>query len=389
MYDHPMAVLLTLALANTLLLGFLLSLLFVRYSVFAARRYSILAHPSSRGSHEHPTPRLGGLGFATAFLVTFVLTFVLMRGWRIPISPFIWNAAIVIGGGYALIGGLLDDVLELPPRWKLLFQAAAAGSAVLIGLHFTQVALANGTVYHLNPAVAAALAFLFIVFIMNAYNFMDGMDGQAALFGFVVTIGIITPLASGVGPRMLIANLPEILIMSTLGGVLAGFLTFNMPGTSVSIKSFMGDSGSQFVGFLLAITTVRLAQKPASSMPAAAAVILLAPFMWDVLYTLARRLARRENVLLAHRSHLYQRLLISGWSHKQTLTFNMLLWLACLACSQGYAAAHNARRPEFALLYVAAALLALVLYTVTVWVVEARHRRKRFTEGQKVPAGTA
>lgn len=355
-------------------LGFLLATMLVRYSIVAAHRYELFARPSERASHTFPTPRIGGMGMGVAFyLVAFIMYF---RPYA-PVTPSPWNAAVIVGGAWALIGGFLDDVLELNPRWKFLFQFAAAGSAVALGFSIESITLPNQTLLPLPHELGPLFSLLFIVFIMNAYNFMDGMDGQASLFGTIVALGICLPLViqnfiSAIFAETA-AHSSEAQMLATLAGTLLGLLVYNYPGKAQSDKTFMGDSGSQFVGFLLAVFAMRMEQTQASGFSLIAALILLSPFLWDVCYTLVRRLARRENILQAHRSHLYQRLMIAGWSHGRTLGFNCVLWLICFWLAQLYAQASRTSTPAtLHWIVIAMTLGVLVLYTLTVLAVEKR-----------------
>lgn len=350
-------------------LCFLWSVLAVRLTVHAARRYGVLAHPSQRASHTVPTPRLGGVGFVSSF---FIVLFLLEQVRPVPVAP--WVGALIVGGGYALVGGLLDDLLDLNPRWKFLFQAAAAGTAVASGLRLDVFDWPGGAATQFSSALGIILAFLFVVFMMNAYNFMDGMDGQAAIFGIFAFAGMLAPL---VGPQISYFS-GEALVCAMLAGGLAGFLPFNAPGCDPERKTFMGDSGSQFIGFALAVVALRLQDAAPDRFPLAAALILFSPFIYDVLFTLVRRFVRGENLLVAHRSHLYQRLMIAGWSHGRTLALNGLLYAACFFLSHVYAVGLPAvgglsRNPavwEWAA--VGATACALAAYTALVLAVERR-----------------
>lgn len=356
----------------SLIPAFLLSVLLVYNTILAARHFDILARPSERGSHAQPTPRLGGLGAGFSFYLWFLLTliFVLLR-----LKPSLgfgpWLATSLVGGTWALIGGLLDDVLEMPPRWKFLFQAAAAGSAVALGFAPGAFYVPGLGAVLLPPVAAALLAFVFIIFWMNAYNFMDGMDGQACLFAIIVFGGFTIPLAI----YNLSGNLTEITLLLTLIGTLFGLLWHNHPGRSPESKTFMGDSGSHFYGFLLAVMTLRLAQPgvtAGASYPFGAALIALSPFAWDVLYTLGRRTLRGENVLQAHRSHLYQRLLVAGWSHGRTLLFNACFWAAAVLLSWVYTVALISNMTGLTAWSIGATVGLLLAYTAIVLLVEAR-----------------
>jgi UDP-N-acetylmuramyl pentapeptide phosphotransferase/UDP-N-acetylglucosamine-1-phosphate transferase len=257
-------------------------------------------------------------------------------------------------------------VLQLNPRWKFLFQYAAAFSALAFGFYPDSFELPSRTVYVLPSILAAILTVLFIIFMMNAYNFMDGMDGQAGLFGLIAALGLAYPLAR----HTLLGGGAEAPVLGILAGTLCALLLHNAPGAPSSKKTFMGDSGSQFVGYLLAIFALHSEEVSADGFSFIAALILLAPFWWDVCYTLVRRMLRHENILQAHRSHLYQRLMIAGWSHGRTLAFNACLWLVCLWFAQFYAMAGRMGSISGRWAVLLATFLVLVAYTVFIRLVE-------------------
>lgn len=350
-------------------LGFLMAVLLVRNSILAAKQFDILARPSERGSHTHPTPRLGGVGVAISFYVALLL----MYGWWPLFRSAPWASAIVVGGAYALVGGLLDDILELDPRWKFLFQFAAAGSAVILRFHPSGFEAPNGTVLEFPAWLSMSFSFLFIVFAMNMYNFMDGMDGQAAVFGMIVSLG----MSFALGLDHPIRNAAEGFALAALAGSLAGLFMFNHPGRRQDEKTFMGDSGSQFVGFLLAVFALHTEELSATDFRFIACLILLSPFLWDVSFTLVRRLIRHENLFQAHRSHLYQRLLIAGWSHGSALALNAMLWLTCCGLALVYAWLSRVGAVRERWLAILLAFVALIAYTIFVVLVESKTREKQ------------
>ncbi len=361
-------------------LGFLLAVLLVRQTILAAHRHAIVARPTARGSHTVPTPRLGGLGVAAAVFVILAS----MQVWRPPdLSP--WLAAFFVGGAFALVGGMLDDVLELDPRWKFMFQFAAAGTAALmgVGIHTDLLpaawtaSLGRDHAAVLNQMVSGGVTFVAVVFFMNAYNFMDGMDGQAAIYGSLVAIGLYLPWLAA---RPFFAP-PEVFAMAAVAGALLGLFWYNHPGKPAGEKTFMGDSGSQFIGYALALTALHSAGARLDTFSVVSALILFSPFAWDVVYTLLRRIVRGENILEAHRSHLYQRLLVAGWNHTRVLFLNIALWISCFALALNYPRVARLRGGGEALLVVLATVLLLTLYTLFVLWVERRAR-----SGQTPPA---
>jgi UDP-N-acetylmuramyl pentapeptide phosphotransferase/UDP-N-acetylglucosamine-1-phosphate transferase len=152
--------------------------------------------------------------------------------------------------------------------------------------------------------------------------------------------------------------------------VLLGLLAFNWPGTSPERKTFMGDGGSQFVGFVIAMLVLRLDESATYAFPSIAALIVLSPFIYDVCFTLLRRLSRGENIFVAHRSHLYQRLLIAGWSHGKTLLLNSILWITCVYLAYLYARAGWLGQLQLRYFVFLATAVVLFIYTAIVLLVE-------------------
>jgi UDP-N-acetylmuramyl pentapeptide phosphotransferase/UDP-N-acetylglucosamine-1-phosphate transferase len=353
--------------------GWGMSLILTRASIAVARRHGILAYPNKRASHSVPTPRLGGLGIVGAFYAHLLLLDA--QGF---LSPAPWKTAVLVGGGWAFVSGLLDDLLHLDPKWKFLFQFAAAFSTVFAGFRVLPESLdgflagANDVVFEL---CAALFTIAFIVFFMNVFNFMDGMDGQAASFAALAALSFVLPAASFAVPY----TIGEIVVAGTLAGALLAFVQFyNRPTAPPSRKTFMGDCGSQFLGFILAVLALRREETTYDIFNFWSACIVLSPFIWDVCYTLLRRLLRGENILQAHRSHLYQRLLVAGWSHSEVLALNFMLWGACFILAQLHGRLIRFNQPHWLSLVYLANLLVLLGYTLFVLYIERRaHARQK------------
>lgn len=310
---------------------FILSTLFVLLSILLSQQYEILARPSPRGAHSTPTPRLGGLGVA----ISYYLSVVIAHGWM-EVPPSAWVAALLIGGAWAVVGGALDDVYELPPRWKLLVQLAAGFAPFFLGFGLSAVEFPLFGTLALGGLASAAVTFLFVMLLMNVVNFMDGMDGHAASFG-VLTSLVLALYMLNYGP---FSRVPDYCLTLMLGSTTLGLLFWNFPGRASESKTFMGDSGSQFIGFSLAILSLRASEGASEGrFPLIASLVLFSPFIYDVSYTLLRRYRRGAVLTQPHKEHLYQRLMVIGWSHGRTLGFNLLLWLIAAALAVIYARA--------------------------------------------------
>ena len=257
----------------------------------------IIDAPNARSSHTRVTPRGGGL----AIIIVVTVVAVVISALRPQELPRI-AAAILPALAIAWVSWL-DDLQTLSNRTRLAVHLMAAVAATALLGPVSRVDLGTFGMLRLGP-LAWPLTLLWIVGLTNAFNFMDGSDGIAGITAAAVAAGIAAAAAAcGVGPVAVIA--------AASAGAALGFLTGNWQPARI----FMGDVGSAFCGFLLAVLPLAVrADCVAEVLPVAA--FALWPFIFDTAFTLLRRLGRGENIFQAHRSHLYQRLLIAGWSHR-------------------------------------------------------------------------
>jgi Fuc2NAc and GlcNAc transferase len=230
--------------------------------------------PSERSSHSTPTPRGGGIGIWFALLL--VGFFILQDVW-------FTMAAGVIG-----LLGLIEDRFSLTSYLRLVIQFIVSSGAVLMVVLFSDAPLATSLV--LFP-----LWVLFVVGTTNFYNFMDGINGIAGLTG-VAGFGLVAFFSFFISDNVTIAFMSIALSCACLG-----FLPFNFPRAKV----FMGDVGSLLLGFAFAVCVVRLSTDLRVFF---CLIMFLFPFYADALLTIFYRWRRGENLMEAHRSHLYQHL---------------------------------------------------------------------------------
>ncbi len=272
----------------------------VEHRVVARR---LLDRPNERSSHQHPIPRGGGLAIV---LGTVVASWVYVSLAGIPASH-----AARVGLGAALLISLVslaDDLRSLGAPTRLLVHLGVSVAVVLLVPVPTEAVLP--VVGRVHPGwLATPLALLWLVGFTNVYNFMDGIDGLAA--GQAI-VGGLTWAAIG-----WLADAPLVVAIGlSLAGSSAAFLTRNWPPA----RLFMGDSGSAFLGFTFALLPLLLPPAQRGPVPIADAAfatgaLALWPFLFDASFTLVRRALAGENVLRAHRTHLYQRLVQRGMAH--------------------------------------------------------------------------
>lgn len=257
----------------------------------------VIDAPNARSSHTRQTPRGGGLAIIVVVVATAVVI-VILRPEELPRVA----AGIVPALAIAAVSWL-DDVQSVSNRTRFAVHLAAAVTATVLLGPVTRVDLGSFGMLRFG-LTAWPLTVLWIVGLTNAFNFMDGSDGIAGITAAAAAAGIAAAAAAcGAGPVAVIG--------AAFAGASLGFLTSNWQPARI----FMGDVGSAFCGFLLAVLPLAVR---ADAVPEVLPVAVLAlwPFIFDTTLTILRRLRARENIFRAHRSHLYQRLVIAGWSHR-------------------------------------------------------------------------
>jgi UDP-N-acetylmuramyl pentapeptide phosphotransferase/UDP-N-acetylglucosamine-1-phosphate transferase len=256
---------------------------------FVLRRYalakSLMDIPNERSSHVVPTPRGGGV----AIVVSFVLALPALYGFGLLEFNLFYG---LLGSGLlvALIG-FADDHGHIAARWRLLGHFVAAVWALCWMGGMAPVSM-FGMGIQLGW-VGSVLAAIYLVWMLNLYNFMDGIDGIASVQAiFVCLAGCVISLMAG--------NQSVLFVSLFLSSAVAGFLLWNFPPARI----FMGDAGSGFLGMVLGVLSLYVAWSNSALMWGW--LILLAVFTVDSTVTLLRRLVRGEKIYQAHRSHAYQ-----------------------------------------------------------------------------------
>jgi UDP-N-acetylmuramyl pentapeptide phosphotransferase/UDP-N-acetylglucosamine-1-phosphate transferase len=263
--------------------------------------------PNPRSSHTQPVLRGGGLAIIAGFLSGLAVW--LMEGGSLSPRALGWLTGALL---VALVS-YVDDLRSLPALPRLLTHIAGALILTALGAQISDLAV-------------VPLAFAYVVVFTNVYNFMDGIDGLAA--AQAVVGGMALAIAGAV------VNNP---VVSVAGALLAagmlGFVRYNLPPA----RLFMGDVGSTFVGFsfagLMLLASIGVG---GGKLPISFGIVVFAPFLFDSLVTLVRRVLRGERWYAAHRTHYYQRLVSGGLSHGQvTLLYAGLAVLAAAAALLG------------------------------------------------------
>lgn len=271
--------------------------------IVSQRQDTWLDKPNDRSLHSVPVPRLGGIGIWAGVAAGLII------GWttlRQVLDIYSLSAAVLL-----LLVAIIDDKKTLPPLVRLFAQLMAAALAVFGANLYVSWDLA----IWMWPWVGI----LVLVWGINLYNFMDGMDGFA---GIMAVIGF-----SGLAVLGLIqGNVPFSFLCGLLVAANAGFLCFNFPPARI----FMGDSGSTVTGF--AMVAVSIIGWKEGLYPFWIPLVIFSPFWVDATYTLLKRFFRRERIWLPHRQHFYQKWVLAGYSHRfVTLSYGLVMFLCAVS----------------------------------------------------------
>lgn len=305
---------LTTAIGILLLAGcnYLATGWFIKY----AKEKDITDVPIDRSSHSIPTPRGGGVGFVSISLIAFIIYFV----WQGLFTSSTYLSFTVTLGIIASLGWF-DDKYNLSAFTRFSIQVISSLIILFFVGSLDTFSLPFISEFSLG-FLSLFLGILWIVGVTNIYNFMDGVDGIATEQALAASAGWMIFSFLWGEPVLFTINL--ILFATVLV-----FLIYNW----APAKIFMGDVGSLFLGFFFAVMpflAASISQEYTIANTLWIGALLLWPFLFDSSSTLIRRLRKGENIFEAHRSHLYQRLNIAGWSHSMISTLYLAFSQFCL-----------------------------------------------------------
>jgi UDP-GlcNAc:undecaprenyl-phosphate GlcNAc-1-phosphate transferase len=276
-----------------------------------AERFSIMDAPGERKVHQYPVPRVGGIAFALGACASIL--------WWVPKDATTFS--VLLGGSIILGFGVWDDRANLGYRVKLLGQLAAAFTVITIGgIRFESIPFLFDA--ELPMWIGIPVTALFLVAVSNAVNLTDGLDGLAGGLSFLTLCGIAYLAYLSNNLTVLLLTVPF------LGGVL-GFLRYN----TYPARIFMGDGGSQLLGFIMGLLAILLTDSTRGPFSPALALLLLGlPFL-DTLGVIGQRLAEGRSPFIGDRTHIHHKLLAVGFSHYEAVTviYAIQAGMLCLA----------------------------------------------------------
>ena len=263
-----------------------------------ADRFRFVDQPGERKVHQHPIPSVGGIAFAIGSFVSIL--------WWCPPSSI--KFSLLLGGSIILGFGVWDDRVDLGYRVKLLGQLLAALVVVFIGgIRFESIPVLAE--YQLPIWIGAPLTIFFLIAVSNAVNLTDGLDGLAGGLSFLTLCGIAYLAYLSRDSTVLLLTVPF------LGGVL-GFLRYN----TYPARIFMGDGGSQLLGFMMGVLAILLTDSTRGPFSPALSLFLLGlPFL-DTLGVAGQRLAEGRSPFIGDRTHVHHKLMRIGLSHYEAVT---------------------------------------------------------------------
>ena len=261
----------------------------------------------SRRMHDHPIPRMGGLAIFFGFILSVLLFLPLTTQLR----------GMLLGAVVIVILGIFDDIYALSAKLKFAVQIGAALIAVLMGNQIDY--LSNPNIFSSDPywhlgVLSIPISVLWIVAITNAVNLIDGLDGLAC---GVSTISSMTMLVIA----LTVAEAQVAILMAALAGACIGFLPYNLNPA----KIFMGDTGSTFLGFVLATVSIQGLFKSYAIISFAVPFLVLGLPIFDTCFAILRRLARGQSPMAPDRGHIHHRLIDMGFSQKQAVAISYML----------------------------------------------------------------
>lgn len=313
----------------------------------AALRLGFLDHGlSSRKVHGKPIPRLGGLAIVLAFFAPLAALFFVNSDVGRQLWSDARSALALFAGGAAIAAlGLFDDLKGSRASAKLLVQFAVAAGMYWAGYRIDQLSQPFGAPIQLG-LFALPFTMLWFAGVINAMNLIDGLDGLAGGVALIAVSTIFTLAVVQGNPLML-------LFTATLGGAILGFLFYNFNPATI----FMGDTGSMFLGFILAATSIKTSQKSTAAVAIVVPILALGIPISDTLLAMGRRAFRGAPLFSADRGHIHHRLMDRGLSQRQAV---LVIYVGAALFGAAALAVSFSKGPATAVVLTVVAALAFV-----------------------------
>lgn len=281
------------------MLAMFVSYVLTPYIKKLAFKIGAVDRPDNRKVHKKIMPRLGGLAIYIAFMIGCVAS-----------MEITWDIfGILLGGTLIVALGMADDVYQLPAKVKLLGQIVAACVLVIFDIRIEWVNNPLGGYFYLDM-LSIPFTIFWVISFTNVVNLIDGLDGLAAGVSAIASLTVIL-----VAVQM--GYFHVAILTAALAGAIIGFIRYNFNPATI----FMGDTGSMFIGYMLAAISVYGAVKTAATIALIVPAIALGLPILDTAFAIMRRYVNGRPIFQPDKGHLHHRLLATGMSHKETVLF--------------------------------------------------------------------
>lgn len=304
-------------IAIAFLLAFITAFVITPYTIRLARKVGAVDIPNDRRVNKKPMPRLGGLAVITGFLISVIYLVISMTlEGKINLVEDNLNKkllGILCGMIVLTITCFIDDVKNIKPLVKLAGQTVAAIIVVISGVlidNFSIPFKENAIV--LNEVVSYVLTVCWIIGITNAINLIDGLDGLSSGITLISCLSLLVIFSLNESPLI------AIVLITALAGAIVGFLPYNYNPA----KTFIGDVGSNFMGFAIAIISILGVAKTYTAIVLIAPLLVLALPIFDTIWAIIRRIIKTKSikgVFKADKGHLHHKLIAKGYTQKQSV----------------------------------------------------------------------
>ncbi len=305
-------------IAIAFLLGLVTAFVVTPFSMRIAKKYGAIDVPNDRRVNKKPMPRLGGIAVIAGFFVSTIYLLISMSIEDKLVlfeEDMLWLKLVGFFVGIIILGitCFIDDTKGIHSLTKLIVQIVAALIVVACGIRIEnfEIPFLNGQA-ELNIVLSYIITVCWIVGVTNAINLIDGLDGLSSGISLISCISLLIIFTLNGSPLIAIE------LITALGGAISGFLPYNFNPA----KTFIGDTGSNFLGFSLAVISILGVAKTYTALVLIAPIIVLALPLFDTLFAIFRRIKNGKSlkaVFKADKGHLHHRLMQKGYTQKQAV----------------------------------------------------------------------
>lgn len=302
-------------IAIAFVLAFITSYVIVPYSMRLAKKVNAIDVPEERRVNKVDMPRLGGLGIIAGFFVSMIYLIISIKlESKDTLDEYHWKIiGLFLGLTIIAIVGFIDDCKGMKPLVKLLGQTVAAGVVMAFGITIGDFNIpVFDKIIELNGVMEYIITWFWIVGITNAINLTDGLDGLSSGITLIACVSLLIIFASNGSPVI------SIILITALAGGIVGFLPYNVNPA----KTYMGDCGSNFLGFSIAIISILGIAKTYTIIVIIAPLIVLALPIFDTIFAIFRRIIKGKSLKAIFKpdsGHLHHRLMKLGYTQKEAV----------------------------------------------------------------------